>query len=262
MIVARGSTEAVGLGRIGVVAGNVSELVPGSSVDAVVYPATFDAYFASEGTGVLAMTAMINEYTAACPESKIALIGYSQGGQVAMDVVCGTSETLFNVTADLSDALAKNVVAVVTFGDPSHMSGMPWNAGTSNNTGIFQRNNTAACEPYNPNIRAWCDTGDIYCDKGNNRTIHGTYFSYDHYVSQAAEFIVGRYNESLANSSSGAPTASGTATVSPTVSSTGGATATTAPPVVGQNAAGSFRAGGVGMAGIVAVVGVAFGLLL
>lgn len=108
MIVARGSTEAVGLGRIGVVAGNVSELVPGSSVDAVVYPATFDAYFASEGTGVLAMTAMINEYTAACPESKIALIGYSQGGQVAMDVVCGTSETLFNVTADLSDALAKN----------------------------------------------------------------------------------------------------------------------------------------------------------
>jgi pimeloyl-ACP methyl ester carboxylesterase len=108
MIVARGSTEAPGLGRIGVVAGNVSELVPGSSIDAVVYPATFDAYFLSEGTGVLAMTSMIKAYTAACPASKIALIGYSQGGQVAMDVVCGTSETLFNVTADLGDAFAKN----------------------------------------------------------------------------------------------------------------------------------------------------------
>lgn len=129
-------------------------------------------------------------------------------------------------------------------------------------TQIFQRNNTAACEPYTPKIRAWCDTGDIYCDKGNNRTIHGTYFTYDHYVSQAAEFIVGRYNESLANSSSGTPSASGTATVSPTASSTSGATATTTPPVVGQNAAGSVKAGGVGMAGLVAVVGIAFGLLL
>jgi hypothetical protein len=127
---------------------------------------------------------------------------------------------------------------------------------------IFQRNNTAACEPYTPNIRGWCDTGDIYCDHGNNRTIHGTYFQYDHYVSQAAEFIVGRYNESRANSSSGAPTASGTATVSPTASSTGSATASTTPTAVGQNAAGSFRAGGVGMTGLVAAIGVAFGLLL
>jgi hypothetical protein len=108
MIVARGSTEAVGLGRIGVVAGNVSHLVPGSSVSPVVYPATFDAYFVSEGTGVIAMTTMIKAYTDACPDSKIALIGYSQGGQVAMDVVCGTSETLFKVTPDLGSAFEKN----------------------------------------------------------------------------------------------------------------------------------------------------------
>jgi hypothetical protein len=108
LIVARGSTEPRGLGRIGVVAGNVTALVPGSTVAAVDYPATLDGYFASEGLGVAAMTAMIAAYVVACPTSKIALLGYSQGGQVAMDVVCGTSETLFAVTPDLSEAFGSN----------------------------------------------------------------------------------------------------------------------------------------------------------
>jgi hypothetical protein len=108
LIVARGSAEPPGLGRIGVVAGNVTEEIPGSTVSAVDYPATFDAYFASVHTGDVAMSGMIASYIAACPSSKIALLGYSQGGQVAMDVVCGTSETLFTVTPDLGDAYKNN----------------------------------------------------------------------------------------------------------------------------------------------------------
>lgn len=108
LIVARGSTEPKGLGRIGVVAGNVSQEIPGTSVAAVDYPATFDAYFASVHMGVAAMSVMIASYITACPSSKIALLGYSQGGQVAMDVVCGTSEALFTVTPDLSDAFRSN----------------------------------------------------------------------------------------------------------------------------------------------------------
>lgn len=108
LIVARGSTEAKGLGHIATVAGNVTEAIPGSTVSAVDYPATFDAYFASVNLGVVAMTALISSYVTACPASKIALLGYSQGGQVAMDVVCGTSETLFTVTPDLSDAFKNN----------------------------------------------------------------------------------------------------------------------------------------------------------
>lgn len=104
LIVARGSGEPKGLGKIGVVAENVIEAVPGSTAAAVDYPATIEAYFASEDMGVAAMTAMIAGYVADCPSSKLALLGYSQGGQVAMDVVCGTSEPLFAVTPALSDA--------------------------------------------------------------------------------------------------------------------------------------------------------------
>lgn len=78
VIVARGSSEKPGVGRMGVVAGNVTERVPGSTVEAVTYPATFDDYIDSEGEGVVAMTDMVVEYVKSCPDARIALLGYSQ----------------------------------------------------------------------------------------------------------------------------------------------------------------------------------------
>lgn len=107
MIVARGSSEAPGLGRIGVVAGNVTELIPGSTVAAVDYPATFDDYFDSEGAGAVAFVTMIAEYKKKCANAKIALLGYSQGAQALMDALCGTSETGFKVTEDLDESFDK-----------------------------------------------------------------------------------------------------------------------------------------------------------
>ncbi|KAK1765955.1 cutinase-domain-containing protein [Phialemonium atrogriseum] len=207
LIVARGSSEQPGEGRIGVVAGNVTERVPGSTVEAVEYPATLTDYLESEGDGVAAMAALIAAYVGRCPDSRIALLGYSQGGQVAMDVVCGTSEESFNATADLSPDFKDNLVAVVTFGDPSHVPGVPWDAGTSKKAGIFPRENTSACEPYSDVIRGWCDTGDIYCDSGSERLVHGTYFA--NYTMDAVDFIVGKFNDSRAAGGSGGSSATG-----------------------------------------------------
>lgn len=265
LIVARGSNEPAGVGRVGVVAGNVTKAVSNSSVAPVVYPATFSGYLASEGAGVAAMASMIAEYAARCPDSKIALLGYSQGGQVVMDVVCGTSSAFFAATPDLSDAFEKNIIAVVTFGDPSHMAGMSWNEGTSNRTGILPRNNIAACEPYSHIIREWCDTGDIYCDSGNDRSVHGTYFA--NYTTDATNFIVGKFNESKAStgSSSGGPSST---TLPPTISSTGTSTGTTTsaaatstPSVMTGNRAGSIRAPRLGVVALLFVTA-AFGILL
>jgi acetylxylan esterase len=78
MIVARASTEKPGQGIIGAVATQVQEMVPGSDAEAVDYPATLQNYTTSESIGVAAMTKLIEEYTARCPSSKIALMGYSQ----------------------------------------------------------------------------------------------------------------------------------------------------------------------------------------
>lgn len=108
MIVARASTEAPGEGIIGAVATKVQQTVPGSDSEAVEYPATLTNYQSSEASGVAGMLSLIQSYTTKCPNSKIALLGYSQGAQVAGDVMCGTSEAGFNATAPLDASLSKN----------------------------------------------------------------------------------------------------------------------------------------------------------
>ncbi|KAK4189324.1 cutinase-domain-containing protein [Podospora australis] len=226
LIVARGSTEAPGLGRIGVVAQNVTLMLPGTSIAAVTYPATFSDYFKSAATGSDQFEKLILEHVAACPDTKIALLGYSQGAHALMDAICGSSLEKYFVEPNLTKAYEENVVASVLFGDPSHTLGAPWNYGTSNkSTVLFPRNNITACEKFAPTIRSWCDTGDVYCDAGNNTRTHGSYFA--NYTLDATEFIVQRFNESSSDGddnnsdapspTSGTPTgSSGTATPTPT----------------------------------------------
>jgi len=91
VIVARASTEAPGQGIIGAVADEIVERIPGSDSVAVVYPATLTNYLSSESQGVAAMTKLIENYVADCPDSKIVLMGYSQGAHVTGDVLCGSS---------------------------------------------------------------------------------------------------------------------------------------------------------------------------
>jgi len=62
-------------------------------------------------------------------------------------------------------------------------------------------------------LRAWCDTGDEFCDSGDDTRIHGTYFS--NYTNAASQFVVDLFNHSKASST-------GTATGSSTPSATGG----------------------------------------
>ncbi|KAK6199867.1 hypothetical protein LQW54_009775 [Pestalotiopsis sp. IQ-011] len=133
MIVARASTEAPGTGIIGSVADDVAAQMPGSTITAVDYPATLENYQSSEGTGVAAMTELVQNFTTSCPESKMVLMGYSQGAQVTMDLLCGTSETGFAATSAVP---SDNVAAVVLMGDPSFTPNQTFNAGTATNPGV------------------------------------------------------------------------------------------------------------------------------
>jgi hypothetical protein len=78
MVVARGSEEPAGTGVTGNLTSQIAAKVPGSQVVAVDYPATLDDYESSEGKGVQNMQLLLNTYGKACPESKIAILGYSQ----------------------------------------------------------------------------------------------------------------------------------------------------------------------------------------
>ncbi|KAK0642226.1 cutinase-domain-containing protein [Cercophora newfieldiana] len=196
MIVVRGSNEEPGMGKIGVIAGNVSLAIPGSTSVGVEYPAAIDKYASSLAEGTTELVRLVGEYEKQCPGGKIALLGYSQGAHSVMDAVCGSSSAGFRTTSDLPDAYESSIVAIATYGDPSHTVNASWNQGTSMTSGIFPRLNLTACEPYTDRIRSWCDVGDVYCDKGNNTRVHGTYFA--NYTDVTVDFIVGKYNESIA----------------------------------------------------------------
>ncbi len=97
MIVARGTGEAAGEGKPGQVAALVAARVPGSASVAVDYPASAVKKRAAAALYPLSVTKGINDakqkiqdYVAQCGDaSKIALIGYSQGGNVMTDLLVG-----------------------------------------------------------------------------------------------------------------------------------------------------------------------------
>lgn len=82
IITARASTEAPGEGVIGTLAAAIqassTQTVSRTSVD---YPAVLYPYALSVASGVAAMTADLKAAVAACPQQKIVLLGYSQGGK-------------------------------------------------------------------------------------------------------------------------------------------------------------------------------------
>lgn len=105
MIVARASLEAPGQGILANVSSRITEQLPGSNAVAVDYPATLNNYQSSEGQGVAAMMMLVTSYASQCPNSKMVLMGYSQGAQVAADVLCGTMENNFNTTQALDASI-------------------------------------------------------------------------------------------------------------------------------------------------------------
>lgn len=155
-IVARGSGEPQGTGLMGVLADNVTERIPGSRDTALVYPATFTdpIYNDSVDLGVKSLQTVVNAYIDACPGGKIAIMGYSQGAQVVVDAVCGSdgangfAEVRPLATSDIekngeegprctrAPSLTVAVVAMVLFGDPTHVANTTFDRGTSINNGV------------------------------------------------------------------------------------------------------------------------------
>lgn len=94
MIVARGTNEPVGQGKSGQISEMVAARVPGSKSVAVDYPAsafgTGPIYPQSVTIGIQDTKRKIEAYVANCGEnSRIVLIGFSQGGNVITDTLSG-----------------------------------------------------------------------------------------------------------------------------------------------------------------------------
>jgi len=131
MIVARGSGEARGEGVTSKLSTAVKGALPGTTSEALDYPAKMP-YNGSMAVGSVNLKKVITNYTAACPSSKIVLAGYSQGGSVTLDALCGGGghPEIGPITKGMTKEEGRNIKAVVAFGEPRFVAGMSYGAGT------------------------------------------------------------------------------------------------------------------------------------
>ncbi|KAK8862062.1 hypothetical protein PGQ11_008297 [Apiospora arundinis] len=113
VIFARGTTEA---GNVGSVAGPpffqaLSKMVNGDlAVQGVEYPADIPGFLAGgDKNGSAKMAQLVQQAIAKCPNTKVVMSGYSQGGQL-----------VHNAAKQLPAATASKVAGAVIFGDPDN----------------------------------------------------------------------------------------------------------------------------------------------
>src|SRR5262249_10454623 len=145
--------------------------------------------------GINALKTQLTNLVNSCPNTKVVLMGYSQGAHVVTDVLAGgQGGSLGATTAPISTSIGSHVVAVTTFGNPRHLvPDQSFNKGTSTRSGLFPQ--TAAQEQvlnstYSSRISAWCDRNDPFCDSGFSTNVHLTYLN--RYQNTAAQFVLGK----------------------------------------------------------------------
>ncbi|PVH78152.1 carbohydrate esterase family 5 protein [Cadophora sp. DSE1049] len=162
VIFARGTTEP---GNVGLFSGppffDALEAMMGVgavSVQGVEYGASIEGFLqGGDPTGSAAMATMIQGTAQNCPNAKIVMSGYSQGGQL-----------VHNAAAMLPAATMAKVSSVVIFGDP---------------------NNGKAVANAEAKTLVVCHPGDNICDGGDLILVEHLTYSKD--AVQAATFVAG-----------------------------------------------------------------------
>ncbi|KAI0816206.1 carbohydrate esterase family 5 protein [Xylaria sp. FL0064] len=186
---ARETTAPPGYGTSAGLVNMVTAAYPGSQASAIDYPACGGQascggidYDSSANQGTTAVISAVTSLNSRCPDTKIVLIGYSQGGQIMDNALCGGAGSTLSGTA-----LAA-VKAAIFMGDPHNVAGLPYNVGTCAAGGFAARPSGFQCSPANPSIiKSYCDAADPYCCNGNDPNTHQGYVT--EYGAQALAFI-------------------------------------------------------------------------
>ncbi|KIW15918.1 hypothetical protein PV08_05968 [Exophiala spinifera] len=202
----RGSNEPYP-GRGGAMLGTLCALIEpkGLSCDYedVDYPANISwsgLYCSSAHIGTTAGVNQMTDYVQKCPDSRLVMLGYSQGANVASDILGGGGGELFGCQQAPNPPLSRdikpgsNIVAVVTMGNPRNTADQPYNLGRgSNYSGELGRSGQQLVDlnKYEDVMANWCNYGDPVCAVGSeptNLTAHWDY--YDEYSYVASEWVV------------------------------------------------------------------------
>ncbi|KAI1856692.1 uncharacterized protein JN550_013710 [Neoarthrinium moseri] len=222
MFLARGNSEPYP-GRQKVLVAEVCDRVANCDYEDIVMNNYLDSpYCAATYEGATKGYDAIVAYNKRCPDAKLVLTGYSQGGHVISDILGGGHGTFFNECyedqtpqLDRYSAAGQMVKAVTTFGNVRHTANQPYNYGTgsandsSNPRGPAEQ---ALLNTYADVWRDYCAIGDPVCAHGNVREDHTNYF--DIYTYGAAEYIVSLLKAADASSSSATMSATSSSAVS------------------------------------------------
>ncbi|KAF2866054.1 cutinase [Massariosphaeria phaeospora] len=186
---ARETTAPAGYGTAGGLVNQVVAAFPGAGSEAIQYPACGGqsncggvSYDNSASQGTAAVVKAVTAYNQRCPSTQIVLIGYSQGGQIMDNALCG------GAGATLTGTALAAVKVGIFMGDPHNRNGLPFNVGTCKNQGFAARPAGFTCAPASTSIiQSYCDSTDPYCCNGNDANSHQQYVN--KYGSQAMTFI-------------------------------------------------------------------------
>ncbi|KUJ08256.1 acetylxylan esterase [Mollisia scopiformis] len=186
---ARETTAPQGYGTAATVVNLLMGAHSGTTDEALVYPACGGqsacggvSYANSAAQGTTAVAKAVNSFNQKCPDTKLVLVGYSQGGQIMDNAVCGDDSSKIG----LSDAALNMTKAVILMGDPRHIAGLPYNVGTCTASGFAPRPKGFTC-PSASKIQSYCDSADPYCCNGNDANAHQQYGN--KYGQAALKFI-------------------------------------------------------------------------
>ncbi|KAJ6116006.1 hypothetical protein N7523_006423 [Penicillium sp. IBT 18751x] len=198
-IIARGQGPGDDLNVMVKVQNMILDQIPGSTSVGLPYAHDADDKFTAVHDGALLMQSYVTEYLNVCPESKIALIGYSLGAVTMMEAVCGTSSLLLIPTQPFDASLSKTIIAAIAYGDETFVPLQPWDVGDCTvGLGIFPRLLPITCEPFASSLQSYCDYGDDQCcavlPADDNAAHHGYV---DKYSQDVVNFIEGRLNGSI-----------------------------------------------------------------
>lgn len=187
--VAKGRGATNKNGRLQSLINLLKTAIPGTTVLSLTYDGTDNEVNTARVEEVNAITA----YAASCPSTPIMLLGYSLGGIITLNSLCGASATGQDPSDPLDSTYSAQIIATVVYGEETYLAGQPYDMGTCTNNAPHPRQNPAGCDAFSANFASYCDADDPECCVGGtNEPAHLEYPQ--RYDTQARDFVVGRYN--------------------------------------------------------------------
>ncbi|KAI0469871.1 cutinase-domain-containing protein [Xylariaceae sp. FL0804] len=209
---ARETTAAAGYGSTAQLVDEIVAAYPGAGSAAISYPACGgqstcggDSYSQSVAAGTTAVCSAVSSYAAQCPDTKIVLVGYSQGAEIFDNALCGNGDPNQGLSSTCSIS-SYNIAAAIFMGDPKFKAGATFNVGTCSVGGFDSI--TTTCGSYNSKIKSYCDSSDPYCCNGDDAATHNGYEA--EYGSQALAFVQSMLGSGTTTGTSPTSTPTGT----------------------------------------------------